>query len=108
MTKKLYDIKHGYDCYHAYGGYHYTDYESWDDFIKHWPNEIDHLNTIVRWDWHTQEDDNERHELVLLNFQQRRGVLQVLTIQVSVDDEPHIRKWLKPRQEYLKSLWLGL
>ena len=119
MDKHLWEVNHPYYCNE--GNYFATRdvetyYRSFADFLEEWGDADLDYNLLFRWDWvetdpETEEsnfngDINYRNgKLKLFWMGQRKGLYQYSIVEVCRADEADVIEFLKPRHEYLKSLW---
>jgi hypothetical protein len=119
MNKHLWEVKHSYYCnlgnYYANGCGH--QYDSFDDFLEEWGDADMDYNLLFRWDWKEYEPDDWTDEevedddhysgdkLEVFWMLQRKGAYRFCEIKVNKEDEQKVIEFLKPRWEYMKSLW---
>lgn len=118
--KHLWEVDHPYYC--AEGNYYAPGneqpgkrYKSWAEFMAAMGDADMDYNMLFRWDWREGDgydladyngDDNYRHaELAIYWMGQRKGLYYWSVVEVCRNDEPAIIDFLRPRWEYLKSLW---
>lgn len=91
-------------------------HDSWASFVEDggalYDFDYTSMNFLYRWDWqkwyldkYWSEEEGTREELQLFFILPRKGILLDVSIQVTEDDEPEIRKWLEERAEYMRSMW---
>lgn len=113
MSKHLWEIKHPYHM--TEGNYYqagcHSRYNSWHEFNAVFGDSDLDYNWVVRWDWLEDEgeysgDDYYRHARFLIQMiGQRKALLQSFAVSVCRADEPAILEFLKPRWEYMKTMW---
>lgn len=117
MSKHLWEVDHPY--YMNEGNYFdrncHATFKSWAEFLDEYADSDMDYNWIVRWDWREGEgwdlgeyngDDNYRHAQFLLQFiGQRKSLLHSVEVEVCRADEPAILEFLKPRWDYMKTMW---
>ncbi|MEU7631788.1 hypothetical protein AB0C34_17625 [Nocardia sp. NPDC049220] len=95
----------------ADGGNH-EDFDSWADFLEARGDEDPDYNLLVRWDWIKPEPEwaepDYTDELSLFYVLQREGDYWSVTVTVTENDEPAIRKWLTQRATHLAHIWTPL
>lgn len=87
-------------------------HDSWQSFFEDWGDSDPDLNLIFRWDWHAHhleypEDypDGEKHELQLFLLLQRKAFNKSISVSLTPDDEPAVRKWLQERAKTIAAIW---
>jgi hypothetical protein len=133
-VKHLWDVKHSYYCNEE----QYTssqhnfktvfDFESFAEFLAEWGDADLDWNMVFRWDWEEGEapeegeeedtdsvlkpfsgDIHERNgQLKVFFMMQRKGYHSCCIIRVCRADEPAVLEFLKPRMEYMLSMWAPL
>lgn len=117
MSKHLWDIKHPYYMnegnYFKVGEHHH--HPTWASFISEFGDSDMDYNWFVRWDWREggdwgageyNGDDYYRHASFMLQMiGQRKSYLCSFEVSVCRADEPAIIEFLKPRWEYMKTMW---
>lgn len=118
MSKHLWEVKHPY--YMSEGNYFsndcHTEFKSWAEFLDEFGDSDQDYNWFVRWDWLEGEDwgagayngdDYYRHARFMLQLiGQRKAKLLSFEVAVCRADEPAILEFLKPRWEYMQTMWL--
>lgn len=113
--KHLWEIDHPYYCcesnYYAPGReqpFHH--YESWQEFIKENEDADFDMNLVFRFDWKKASDDNGQScdKLFIYWMGQRKGLYRWSEIDIQDADELAVIKFLKPRWDYLVTLWEGI
>lgn len=112
--KHLWEIDHPYYMnegnYFQAGEHH--EHDTWSSFVSEFGDSDMDYNWFVRWDWledleGVPEDDpyyrNGRFMLQMIG--QRKAYLCSFEVSVCRADEPAIIEFLKPRWEYMKSMW---
>jgi hypothetical protein len=114
----LWEVKHSYYC--NLGNYFNNDcgrdFKSWADFMDDMGDADMDYNLVFRWDWVEESpetgepnyngDDNYRNgRLHIFWMGQRKGLYTFSTVEVCRADEPAVIAFLRPRMEYLFSLW---
>lgn len=119
--KHLWEVVHPYYCaeqnYRARGDECGQYYDSFEEFLKDWSIEDDEAdyNLLFRWDWLDADKENEdfkdeadKYDSDLLKIfwiMQRLGDYRYCIIKVKKEEEDKVIKFLKPRWEYMNSLW---
>ena len=110
-TKHLWEIDHPYYC-HNNNFYHNGDFEefdSWELFMTEFGDADFDLNLLFRWDWYPKGGRSESSDILSLFFiLQRKGIFKPIEVKVKLEDEPKVIDYLKPRFEYLSSLWVPI
>lgn len=112
---RLYESDHPY--YAAEGNYYtgwgenYHTYDSWDAFLAEWDDADLDMNLIYRWDWDVPDPRDYEDEplpaetLNLYYMGQRKALAWSVHVEVSRDQEPEIRDWLKVRAQRMREIW---
>lgn len=107
MNLKELSVKHPYQC--ATSSYAETDatfyYDNIGDFLAKFGNYDLDYSLVFRFDVHPNKKDGEYHANIFM-MQQQIGRFQCAIIQkLTEDDSEKLVNWLRPRFEYMKSLW---
>lgn len=120
--KRLWEVEHDYYCsegnYLKPRDYPHDEFESVDallgiseDIFGEGFGDADMgMNLVFRWDWRTDEDTGEERIAIFLVFQ-RKGFYRSIGAPISSDpekrdsEEKALYDWLRPRWEYMRSLW---
>ncbi len=121
MEKHLWEAEHPYYCAEqnarAKGDEAGQRYDSFEDFLEDWGDADLDYSLLFRWDWLDADKENqdpdpnyrfESDELKLCWMLQRIGDYRYCVVKVKKEDEEKIIEYLKPRWEYMKSLWSPL
>ena len=104
--KKLYECEHDYYCQSE--NYFSNDtvmkYDSFEEFYEEWGDSDFDYNLLFRWDWKIDEETNE-NELYCHWMQQRKGRYMATITEISIDDEPKVKEFLKERYKHIIELW---
>lgn len=116
MTDRhLWEYDHPYYCGEPAREYR-EKYASWADFTDTlWFGGDRDLNLLFRWDWQRWRDDpdidpdlepgEDTDELLLFFMQQRKGRFHDVTIKVTDEDEPAVRKFLAECAATMRAVW---
>lgn len=112
---KLYEADHPYYAaegnYYSGGDRNYHTYDSWDAFLSEWDDADLDMNLIYRWDWDVPDPEDYVGEelpeetLNLYYMGQRKALAWSVHVEVSRDQEPEIRDWLKVRAQRMREIW---
>lgn len=113
--KRMWEVEHSYYCNDGnyYSNECVFEYKSWRDFFADMGDADLDWNLPFRWDWSEEQpfnDDNyyRNGKLKIYWMQQRKGRFIVSIVDVCRADEPSAAEYLRPRMEYLLSLWKPL
>lgn len=121
----LWEVAHSFyceeGCYFASGSYLewvHTNCSSWNDFMEGWGMADLDMNLVFRWDWYKSDPDDYEYEmkedpdfklpgdtLRIYFYLQRKAYGSSVFVDVTEDDEPAVREWLKIRAEHMRNLW---
>lgn len=124
-SKHLWEVNHAYYCnegnYFARPGQVGHHFDNFQDFMAEWGDADFDYNLLFRWDWSENSADEDGEviqvpvysgydtvktgKLKIFWMLQRKGKYDYCIIDVCHNDEPEVIEFLKPRLEYLKSLW---
>lgn len=106
----LWEIGHPYyateGCFYAPGNAQpHQEYASWRDFHEECGDDDLDMNLVYRWDWHGPDEDYAANRLDIFFIGQRKALPRSVFVEVTVEDEPEIREWLKVRADHMRSVW---